>query len=599
MANRTEPRSSQRCAIYCRVSDKGAKDAYGMDSQERECRAYAAQRGWQVVSVYREWHTGAELFERPEMTRLREAIRARAFDVLLVHRLDRLARSLNHQGYILAEVEHAGILWESTTEELSDPLTGSILRAVIGAFAEMDRGKIAANSARGKREKAATQGRPLGQGKPSFGLAWRRDDAGKHVGWVEDPATIGHLRRIFADYDGGLSLRAVGRALEADGILPPYHERTGSTTWQASSLRSILTDRVYIGEGEAFRTETRKVLDRTTGKRIVQRRRRPVEERVSLPVGAAPAVIPADQFARVQDRLQGNRARATDFRHDRNPEVGILRRGMAYCGQCGAKLVVVTTRGMPSYRCQGRERTGCPSAITIPVAHVDDAVWDWLTAVLSDEERVRWHLDSLRREDPTAFDLASIDRQRRDLERQQTKFVAVIEHMEDPEAAGPIAAKLDALGKQLAANARDRDAVLARQAAWQSEQARMGDVFAYCRRVAADMARVTAWADRRAIAQTLKVRFELWPADQTPRWIATSEVVPDTMTSESLYTVCQIAADCDRGRRGAESGSIREMASNREYTPGLPRQSSRRPQSNPRCPCHKSSGRSYRHRDST
>jgi hypothetical protein len=31
----------------------------------------------------------------------------------------------------------------------------------------MDRIKVVPNSARGKREKAATQGRPLGQGKPS------------------------------------------------------------------------------------------------------------------------------------------------------------------------------------------------------------------------------------------------------------------------------------------------------------------------------------------------------------------------------------------------------------------------------------------------
>jgi site-specific DNA recombinase len=437
--------TAPRAAIYCRVSDKGARDAYGMDSQERECRAYAAERGWQVVTVYREWHTGAELFERPEMTRLREAMRQRAFDVLLVHRVDRLARNLNHQGYILAEVEQAGVLWESATEDLSDPLTGGILRAVIGAFAEMDRGKIAANSARGKREKVAG-GRPLGQGKPSYGLTWRRDDAGKHIGWTEDPATIGHLRRIFADYDQGSSLRALGRALEADGVLPPYHERTGSTTWQASSLRSILTDRVYIGQGEAFRTESRKVLDRATGRRVTQRRSRSADERVRLPAGAAPVIIDPAQFARVQTRLQGNQSRATDFRTTRNPEVGILRRGLAYCGQCGNRLVVVTSRGVPSYRCEGRERTGCPSAVTIPVAQVDDAVWDWLAAVLSDEDRVRWHLDSLRREDPTSFDLASIDRQRHELERQQAKFVAVIERMEDPEAAGPIAAKLDALG---------------------------------------------------------------------------------------------------------------------------------------------------------
>ena len=47
-----------------------------------------------------------------------------------------------------------------TAEDVSDPLMGGILRAVIGAFAEMDRLKIVANTSRGKREKVA-QGRPL------------------------------------------------------------------------------------------------------------------------------------------------------------------------------------------------------------------------------------------------------------------------------------------------------------------------------------------------------------------------------------------------------------------------------------------------------
>jgi hypothetical protein len=145
-------------------------------------------------------------------------------------------------------------------------------------------------------------------------------------------------------------------------------------------------------------------------------------------------------------------------------------------------------------------------------------------------------LESLRQDDPTAFDLAGLDRQRQELERQQAKFVAVIERMEDAEAAGPIAAKLDSLGKQLSANARDREAVLARQAAWQRERDGMTDLLAACRRIAADMIRFTDWADRRAIAQTLRVRFELFPADHTPRWIATSEIVPNAVTSQSLYS---------------------------------------------------------------
>lgn len=94
------------------------------------------------------------------------------------------------------------------------------------------------------------------------------------------------------------------------------------------------------------------------------------------------------------------------------------------------------------------------------VAEVYDAVWDWLTAVLSDEDRVRRHLDGLRREGPTADDLTTVDRHRAELERQQAKFVTVMSQMESPDGAGPIAAQLGVLAKQLRANGRDREAIL-------------------------------------------------------------------------------------------------------------------------------------------
>jgi hypothetical protein len=176
-----------------------------------------------------------------------------------------------------------------------------------------------------------------------------------------------------------------------------------------------------------------------------------------------------------------------------------------------------------------------------------------LTAVLSDEDRIRRHLEALRRDDPTADDLATNARQRAGFERQQAKFVAVIAAMENPEHAGPTAAHLDLIGKQLAANARTRDAILARQAAWQREQAQTDDVLAFCRRVAADMCRVTSGADRRAMAQALRVRFELWPADHSPRWIATSNVVPDVVTSASLFST----SGCTGGMKWTRSASPR------------------------------------------
>jgi len=101
-----------------------------------------------VTRVYREVHTGAELFERAELTQLREAMRQREFDILLVHALDRLSRKQTHQGLILSEAEYAGVQWVSVMEDVDDSPQGQILRAVIGGMAELERLKLAERTVR-------------------------------------------------------------------------------------------------------------------------------------------------------------------------------------------------------------------------------------------------------------------------------------------------------------------------------------------------------------------------------------------------------------------------------------------------------------------
>jgi site-specific DNA recombinase len=101
----------KRCALYLRVST----ERNGLSTQEAECRAYAANQGWEVLEehVYRETFSGAYLWERPELTRLRAAMVRGQFDVLLVHDLDRLSREVHHQGLIFSEAERCGVEWDT------------------------------------------------------------------------------------------------------------------------------------------------------------------------------------------------------------------------------------------------------------------------------------------------------------------------------------------------------------------------------------------------------------------------------------------------------------------------------------------------------
>src|SRR5262245_43993954 len=133
------PTRQIRAAIYVRVSsvgqDKKAKaraadderEVGSLETQEAACRAYAAERGYTVVGLYRETFTGYELYERPQLGELREAARRRDFDVLIVYAVDRLSRKQSHQFILLEVFEQAGVAVEFVTERFEDTAVGRFM----------------------------------------------------------------------------------------------------------------------------------------------------------------------------------------------------------------------------------------------------------------------------------------------------------------------------------------------------------------------------------------------------------------------------------------------------------------------------------------
>jgi hypothetical protein len=111
-------------AIYVRVSTAGQEqDGTSLRTQGNACRAHATDRGYVVdeAHVYRDTHTSTELWERPQLTRLREAIRRREVDCRICYAIDRLARDPVHLGVILTEAEHTGIDFSSSVSRWTTP----------------------------------------------------------------------------------------------------------------------------------------------------------------------------------------------------------------------------------------------------------------------------------------------------------------------------------------------------------------------------------------------------------------------------------------------------------------------------------------------
>jgi site-specific DNA recombinase len=497
-----------RTAIYCRVSSVGQEDNYSLPTQEASCRIYAAERGWNVISVYRDVHTGSEVFERPGLTALRADMRAGQFDVLLVHALDRLSRDQNHQGLVLSEAEHADVLWDSATEDIDNSPTGKILRAVIGGMAELERLKIAERTQRGKRARVDSGKYNVGCRAP-YGYRW--DGDGKER-LTTDPATAPTVERIFNEIAAGGSARQVALALTRDGLRTP----TGrGVAWHVSTVRAILNHPVYVGDARAFRWS--KTKRRGKNYQVLK----PADQQVSLR-NAAPALVSLDMAAAAQAQVALNMKNA--IRNNKRPTAALLRAGYARCGYCGNALRVMNGKGGTSYRCNttSRDVYGCP-AFTIAAGTLDAAVWARVEQVLTNPQVIADEVARLRDDDPTEPNVAALDVRIAEVDRQRANLARRIATIDDDELAAPFLVEIKTLGDQLQRLRGDRNILLAERAGWQLAQDRLDDLEWWCRVQAKNLAELT-YDQKRLALLALKVEARVWSKDHDPQFTITMQI---------------------------------------------------------------------------
>jgi DNA invertase Pin-like site-specific DNA recombinase len=103
--------------------------------QEAPLRATAEQRGWSLVRVYSDRMSGSKS-DRPGLNALMRDARRGAFDMVVVWRFDRFARSIEQLVLALAEFRTLGIDFVSSQEALdtSTPM-GKAMFTIIGAMA--------------------------------------------------------------------------------------------------------------------------------------------------------------------------------------------------------------------------------------------------------------------------------------------------------------------------------------------------------------------------------------------------------------------------------------------------------------------------------
>jgi DNA invertase Pin-like site-specific DNA recombinase len=169
----------KRAAIYVRISTGDQNP----DLQNHELPEYCGRRGWKVAEVYEDRVSGGK-DKRSGLDRLTADARRRKFDVVVVWKFDRFARSTSHLLRALEEFSALGIDFVSVTEAIdtSTP-AGKLVFTVLGAVAELERSIIRERVIAGQR---AAKRRGVKFGRPvvavdaaqvsrmrNDGLSWR------------------------------------------------------------------------------------------------------------------------------------------------------------------------------------------------------------------------------------------------------------------------------------------------------------------------------------------------------------------------------------------------------------------------------------------
>ena len=147
-----------RVAIYGRVSTGHQVEHQTIEQQIGRLTAQVAAHtaeGWTLdpAHVFRDdGYSGATL-ARPGLDRLRDAIKGREVDRVLVTAPDRLARNYVHQMVLLEEWARAGCAAEFLDRPMSDDPHDHLLLQIRGAVAEYERTLIAERMRRGRLSK--------------------------------------------------------------------------------------------------------------------------------------------------------------------------------------------------------------------------------------------------------------------------------------------------------------------------------------------------------------------------------------------------------------------------------------------------------------
>ncbi len=346
-----------RAVIYARYSsDKQTEDS--IEAQLRACNDYAAAKGYSVVGVYKDEAISGKGSKTASRTQYQKMLRdcdKDLFDVILVHKYDRIARSMAEHINLATRLQAKGIDLIATAQDFGSSNEAKIMRSLMWALSEYYIDNLSDEVKKGHKENALKGLHNGGYAPFGYNVVDKQ--------YVINDLEAGYVQRIFqcaANREGFVDILA---EMERAGI----RGKRGKPI-RYTQIYEMLRNEKYTGVY---------VYSQRMGNTREQRRQKPDAIRLE---NALPAIIDRPLFLEVQkimsERKQvGNKA---DY----------LCSGLVYCGECGAKMHGFSPirKGHRYHYYYCSKKCGAP---VMPMETVDDAALRYLHDLLSDANQQR------------------------------------------------------------------------------------------------------------------------------------------------------------------------------------------------------------------
>ena len=214
----------QKAFAYLRVSGRGQIEGDGFPRQRAAVKAYADAHGIRIVRFFQEEGVSGtkDLEDRPALTELMLALHSNGVRIILIERLDRLARDLMVQETILSDLRKNGFELISATEPdlCSDDPSRVMVRQLFGIVAQYEKSNIVLKLRAARQRMRAKTGRCEG-----------RKPYGEREGEQE---VISLIRELSGR---GMSYSAIASKLNDDGVSTRYE----GAKWYPANVSRILS----------------------------------------------------------------------------------------------------------------------------------------------------------------------------------------------------------------------------------------------------------------------------------------------------------------------------------------------------------------------